>query len=378
MSTNKVKIIKEGISSSELPNGFEPLARKLTLYCQKKLGFENPPALFLKRDDKVANDPLGQTAEYNPMKKAVTIYITGRHTKDILRSLAHELVHHQQNMRGDLSPGKCGSLGPGYAQTNKHMRNMEKEAYLMGNIIFRDWEDQCKNKENFLKENIKMDKNKEIKISKKVIKNLIQKVVKAKMQEMQIKVGPGPINPVSVVGEKCAVCGAEKVLGEGGCGHDAGVRDENKYSMGEGEVENYDLGEGTPYDMSALGEGEMDIEGIVASAEGNVPAIEVGMGEGAADYEIGEGEIDAEIGEGEIDAELGESTPQYDNDPALTGDQDELPDHLQKAIINKKGPGPKNESFKVTTPEQENMLYESRFGDRNDQLFQKLSKLWTK
>tara|TARA_Y100000592_G_C5277800_1_gene224865 strand:- start:65 stop:601 length:537 start_codon:yes stop_codon:yes gene_type:complete len=34
--------------------------------------------------------------------------------------------------------------GDGYAQKNPHLRNMEKEAYLKGNMCFRDWEDSYK------------------------------------------------------------------------------------------------------------------------------------------------------------------------------------------------------------------------------------------
>ena len=66
-----------------------------------------------------------------------------RHPKDICRSFSHELVHHHQNERGDLKLGDASS--PTYAQDNKHMRKMEMEAYLKGNLLFRDWEDKVKN-----------------------------------------------------------------------------------------------------------------------------------------------------------------------------------------------------------------------------------------
>ena len=33
---------------------------------------------------------------------------------------------------------------------------------------------------------------------------------------------------------------------------------------------------------------------------------------------------------------------------------------------------------KIQTPEQEEMLYESRFGKRDEEVFSKLTKLWTK
>jgi hypothetical protein len=86
--------------------------------------------------------PLGKTAYYDPQKMSVTIYTDNRHTKDILRSLAHELVHHTQNENGMLNDS--GYHGEGYAQKNKNLRQSEKEAYLKGNMCFRDWEDSLK------------------------------------------------------------------------------------------------------------------------------------------------------------------------------------------------------------------------------------------
>lgn len=48
-------------------------------------------------------------------------------------------------------------------------------------------------------------------------------------------------------------------------------------------------------------------------------------------------------------SEEAKSTEKYDDDPALKGDQDELPDHLQKAII-KKAKGQKKEMDESDTP----------------------------
>ena len=118
-----------------------PLIGKLANFAQKKMGFKLPPKLFLKRDSENAKSHLGRTAHYDPVEKSITIFTTGRHPKDILRSFAHELVHHTQNLRGDLSPEKCGEMGDKYAQENPHMRKMEEEAYLVGNMCFRDFED---------------------------------------------------------------------------------------------------------------------------------------------------------------------------------------------------------------------------------------------
>ena len=133
----------------------KPLLGKLAIFSQQRMGFKNHPKLFLRKDSANSQQALGKTAFYNPNEQSVTLFIHGRHPKDILRSFAHELVHHTQNERGDLSLDKMGEMGNNYAQENPHMRNMEK-AYLKGNMCFRDWEDEYKltlKESKFLKEN---------------------------------------------------------------------------------------------------------------------------------------------------------------------------------------------------------------------------------
>jgi len=49
-----------------------------------------------------------------------------------------------QNENGDLTHD--GYMGQGYAQKNPEMREMERQAYEMGNLCFRDWEDSLKQK----------------------------------------------------------------------------------------------------------------------------------------------------------------------------------------------------------------------------------------
>ena len=113
---------------------------------KKKYKFENTPKLILRKDQANANNILGQTAYYSPSSMTIVLFITDRHPKDICRSFSHELVHHHQNERGDLDMGDSSS--PTYAQDDKHMRRMEMEAYLKGNMLFRDWEDWYKNYRN--------------------------------------------------------------------------------------------------------------------------------------------------------------------------------------------------------------------------------------
>ena len=111
-------------------------------YSRKRLGFDKPATVVLQSDNQNAQKVLGKTAFYDPESLSVTVFVDNRHPKDILRSLSHELVHHAQNCRGEF--GKSVETGPGYAQKDPFMRKMELEAYKMGNIIFRDFEDLIK------------------------------------------------------------------------------------------------------------------------------------------------------------------------------------------------------------------------------------------
>ena len=114
---------------------------------KEEFGIQNTPQLHLKNDEENAQGIFGKTAYYDPEEQGITLYITNRHPKDICRSFAHELVHHQQNERGDLGMDDALQLtNPTYAQDDPHMRKMEMEAYLKGNMLFRDWEDKVKNK----------------------------------------------------------------------------------------------------------------------------------------------------------------------------------------------------------------------------------------
>ena len=144
-----MKIVNNtGIDLKELENKIS----EFYPYSKKTLGFDrDPSSINLVSDPQNATNILGKTAFYNPGNSSITVYTDNRHPKDILRSISHELVHHTQNCRGEFS--EIQELEQNYAQNNKKLREMEQEAYLMGNMTFRDWEDGVKsdmNKENKL------------------------------------------------------------------------------------------------------------------------------------------------------------------------------------------------------------------------------------
>ena len=125
-------------------NKFLPLMQSLYKASQEKLGFKPHAKIVIIKNGENMENPLGKTAHYSPGEYKIGLYTQGRHIKDILRSLSHELVHHNQNCRGDFDSG--AATVQGYAQEDGHLREMEREAYEHGNMIFRDWEDKMKEK----------------------------------------------------------------------------------------------------------------------------------------------------------------------------------------------------------------------------------------
>ena len=137
------KMYKVNNQSTQDITHLDDILKHFMPYNQKQLGWNKPVNLFFSSDKENANKILGRTAHYNPEDFSITVYIDGRHPKDVLRSLSHELVHHDQNCRGEFD-NDLVSTEAGYAQNNPHLRRMELEAYKKGNIIFRDFEDLIK------------------------------------------------------------------------------------------------------------------------------------------------------------------------------------------------------------------------------------------
>ena len=121
---------------------FKGALKELYLDAKEKYDIQKAPKLILRKDEENAKKIFGRTAYYTPSTQTIVLFITNRHPKDILRSYCHEMIHHVQNERGDLKMGD--SSNPKYAQDDEHMRKMEMEAYLKGNLLLRDFEDNFK------------------------------------------------------------------------------------------------------------------------------------------------------------------------------------------------------------------------------------------
>lgn len=97
------------------------------------------PEVKIKQDIAEASDFFGRTAYYDPNSRTVMLYTQGRHPKDIMRSFTHEMIHHMQNIEGRL-----GKITTSNTNESNSLLEIEKEAYLLGNITFRNWEDKNK------------------------------------------------------------------------------------------------------------------------------------------------------------------------------------------------------------------------------------------
>lgn len=100
-----------------------------------------PRVELIDNDTKNASDFFGKTAYYNPGTITVTLYTLGRHPKDVMRSYAHEMIHHIQNLEERLH-----QINTTNTNEDGKLEEIEREAYERGNITFRKWTDSITNK----------------------------------------------------------------------------------------------------------------------------------------------------------------------------------------------------------------------------------------
>jgi hypothetical protein len=162
-------------------SSFKDLAYQLYKHMSDKYAvLKNEKPQFIINNKQQSNHILGPTANYNPQNKTITIYTFGRHPKDILRSFAHEVIHHVQNCEGRLTGG---STHEGYALDDPMMLEIEREAYEQGNMCFREFEDQYKrqnpiNEAEIIPVGTSGETIKDPKLQQKLSKNLKQVLMK--------------------------------------------------------------------------------------------------------------------------------------------------------------------------------------------------------
>ena len=178
------------------------ILKMLLPFSRKTLKYDIAPVIKLLDRESDKQEILGTTAFYNPLDYSVSVYTHGRLPKDILRSITHELVHHAQACRGDLTGQEQTELG--YAQKNPHLRNMEKQAYLYGNMLLRDFEDVYKERlqENSIykqeRNTMKLNEWKETELFDMLMEKFVPKAKKAgKLSDEEIAALEEPKNKIT-------------------------------------------------------------------------------------------------------------------------------------------------------------------------------------
>ena len=139
LAVDKVEDLKEGKEN----NNYKKYIPELTKYMVNQgMNIKPLPAVKFITDDKTnAENVFGKTAFYSPEEKSITLFTMNRHPKDVLRSFAHEMIHHEQNLDSRLN-----NIGTTNTNEDGDLPEIEREAYEKGNMMFRNWEDSIKNK----------------------------------------------------------------------------------------------------------------------------------------------------------------------------------------------------------------------------------------
>jgi hypothetical protein len=145
------------------------LAYSLYDFMKAKFKFTREPKIYFLVDEENSKNILGKTGFYSPEEGSVHIFVTNRHPKDVLRSLAHELLHHIQGCEGMVDPKRGdteGTKDPNYVLHDKFLKKIEADAFERGNITFREWEAH-KKEDSKMNEEKKMPKAKVVAAHKK-------------------------------------------------------------------------------------------------------------------------------------------------------------------------------------------------------------------
>jgi hypothetical protein len=107
-------------------DGSEPIIKAFVKFTSQKLGLDHPPQIKLQRNPKLATQRRS-FGGYMP-GQGIEINIGNRHIMDVLRTLAHEMVHYKQDINGELKPdsGQDGS-------------DEENEANAKAAVVMRLW-----------------------------------------------------------------------------------------------------------------------------------------------------------------------------------------------------------------------------------------------
>jgi len=106
----------------------QKILKEFVKFVIKELGLGNTGAQIILSNKNEDAKQFRSFGGFTPDTKEIWIYIGNRNLADILRTLAHELVHQKQNQDGriDYESGETGS-------------EIENEANSMAGVLLRDY-----------------------------------------------------------------------------------------------------------------------------------------------------------------------------------------------------------------------------------------------
>jgi hypothetical protein len=168
------QLLNEQITQLDIMRGIKELYE----FASRQLDIDDKPALYLVQDEKNADDLFGKTGYYDPKERSIHLFVTNRHPKDVLRSFAHELVHHEQNLRGKTSEVDMSKTKQvDYAAHDPVLREMERDAFERGNMIFRDWTDMKKKQRREQKGDGLMESKKKYDLNKLNVDAIVKLII---------------------------------------------------------------------------------------------------------------------------------------------------------------------------------------------------------
>lgn len=146
---------------------YEPYIRSLALFINKKHKVKPFPTVKISNRNQGDDKVFIMTGYYDPSQNLIMLFAHNRHPKDVLRSFAHEMIHHYQNLENRLTGDSYS--GQEIIHDDRLMK-LEEEAYLKGNIVFRSWTESIQNK---IEDKPTEHMRKLIKLNKTQVENII-------------------------------------------------------------------------------------------------------------------------------------------------------------------------------------------------------------
>ena len=135
--TQRLKNLKENATYSQQIDIIGKIAELTNYMIESGMNIKPLPSMeFIDGDTENAKDFFGKTAYYDPNRQHIVLYTEGRHPKDIVRSYAHEMIHHIQYLEDRL-----GDVSTTNTMEDDHLDKIEQEANLRGTMTFRNWTD---------------------------------------------------------------------------------------------------------------------------------------------------------------------------------------------------------------------------------------------